>query len=326
MDSVHLSSRPPALPSLDLGGPSQIKSLPNALQALSLTILGPTGRIEGPGGPLTLQLEPPRGGPGDVPLNEMLQQIDGLANLPVGPAALGGSVDQLIGATGALARAMNGNPPLEPKEAAAMAQQAENQATLVERSILDVIENSTYPNFSDFLKDLVKIAQQLREKATEAKLASIEANYELMKSAADQMLTAANEAKTSREKEIQAAKNEAIGKIVGGILSIGIAVGFGAMGAAQLGGVVGQASSSIIDGSIGSHNNQIKLDGSTAQFKSDIANVAKQRLEAAAKLIEQQTQIADDLREAAKGLRDMILKLYQDFINAQNQAIQRANV
>ena len=69
----------------------------------------------------------------------------------------------------------------------------------------------------------------------------------------------------------------------------------------------------------------LKLFFGTAA-KSDLANVAKQRLEAVAKLLEQQTAVADDLRDVARGLRDMALRLLQDFINAQKEISHSANI
>lgn len=323
---TNLSLTPPSLAPLDTPVTTGPSRLPGALQGLSLTILGPTGQIEGPGGEIRVRLESPTVGPEDIPLNEFLQQMDALGKMPVAPLMLSGAVGQLAEATTALAKGIQGQPPMDAAKVAEVATSIEQQATVVERSLRDIIENSTYPNFSDFLKELVRVSQELREMATHAKMAAIEGNYKMMYEASNQMLEAAEKAKESRDKQIEADRKEAIGQIVSGAVSLVVGIGFGAAGAGQLGAVIGQSSSSIISGSFSLSATNLKTESSALQLESDLANVAKQRLEAAAKLIEQQTQIADDLRDIAKGLRDMVLKLYQDFISSQNQVIQRANV
>jgi hypothetical protein len=310
------NSSPP--PALEAPANTSASRLQNLLQGINLTILGPAGTIEGPGGDLRLRLETPTLGPEDVPLNEFLQQLDSLQKAPVGPLVFGRAVDQLTESGRALARAIQADPPPDAATVANIASSLEEQTRNVERTLRDIIENSTYPNFSDFLKELVKIAQELREAATKAKMAAVQANYELMQQAADQMLEAANKAAESREKQIAADRKEAIGHIVGGIV--------GLLFAPIAKGMLSQVASQLVTGSFNLSANSLKSESSTLQFQSDLANVAKQRLEAAAKLIEQQTAIAEDFREIAKGLRDMVLKLYQDFISSQNQIIQRANV
>lgn len=288
----------------------------------NLTILGSSLGIEGPGGTRLLPLELPGTTLENLPLNELVQQLESVGRVPLGPLMFGAAVDALTHGARALGEALGASPPPDANVAAELARKLEQQATVVQRSIRDLIENSTYPNFSDFLKELVRISQELRERATEAKLASIEANYQLMYQAAEKMLEAANLAKESRDKQIEAERKEAIGQIVSGAFSIVLAFAVGP----QVAMVLGQATSGIINGSFALAASRDKSESSVKQLESDLANVAKSRLEAAAKLIEQQTQIAEDLREIAKGLREMILKLYQDFISAQSQTIQRANV
>ena len=290
--------------------------------APNLTILGSSLGIEGPGSARLLPLDPARASLQSLPLNELVQQIESIGRVPLAPLMFGAAVDALAHAARGLGEALRASPPPEPAVAAELAGTLEDQATVLQRSLRDIIENSTYPNFSDFLKELVRISQELRERATEAKLASIEANYQLMYQAAEKMLEAANLAKESRDKQIEAERKEAIGQIISGAFSIVLAFAVGPQIAAGL----GQATSGIINGSFSLAASSDKSESSALQLKSDLANVAKTLLEAAAKLIEQQTQIAEDLREIAKGLREMILKLYQDFISAQSQTIQRANV
>ncbi|WP_414663692.1 hypothetical protein [Horticoccus sp. 23ND18S-11] len=334
MNSISdLSPTPSSLPTLEASETGAARRLQDVMKGISLTILGSTGEIEAPGSQVSVRLTAPSITPADVPLNEFLQQLDGLQSVPAPALVLGGAVDALADSATALGQAIQQDPPLDAATAAKIAASFEQQALVVERSIRDLIENSTYPNFNDFLKDLVKIAQELREKATEVKMASIQSNYELMIDASAQMLTAANESKASREKQIEADRTEAIGQIVSGCVSLALSVGFGAAGiktnsvpVAQLGGQIAQGTGPIITGSVGVSVSNLKTESSEAQYRADLADIAKQRLEAAAKLIEAETQIADDLKDLAKGLRDMVLKLAQDFINSQSQVIQRANV
>jgi Arc/MetJ-type ribon-helix-helix transcriptional regulator len=311
--NVGSSGTPTSLASLE-GTPNSTQ-LQNLLKGMSLTILGSTGEIEGPGD-VRVRLETPTTGPEDIPLNEFLQQLDAVENMPVEPFVYRDAVNELVDASATFAQGIHGNPPMDAATAAQIAESFEGQALVVERSIRDLIENSTYPNFSDFLKELVRVSQQLREMATTAKMAAIRSNYELLKGAADQMVLAAEKAKESREKEIAAEKKQAIGQIVGGVAS----VLFAWMPA------LGTGLSNIITGSFNTSATGLKTESSAAQFESDLANVAKQRLEAAAKLIDQRTAIADDLRDIAKSLRDAILRLYQDLISSHTQVVRSANV
>lgn len=327
-----ISSLPPrsgSLPELGESVPN-VSSLQSRLREISLTIVGPLGNTEGPAGEIRLQLDHPLIGPEDIPVNEFIQQLGSLAETPVQVFMLAEAVKNLSQGSEALAGAMLQSQakgaPQDPETLAAGANELGRQAEVVERSLRDVIENSTYPNFSDFLRDLVKIAQELREAASKAKLAAIEGQYSVMYSAAEQMKVAAEKAKESRDTEIAASRKEAIGQIVGGVISAAVSGGFAIGGAAQLGATLGSSAQQIVSGSSSLAASGDKLDASALQLESDLANVAKQRLEAAAKLIETQVQTAQDLRDIASGLRDMVMKLMQDFISSQNQVIQRANV
>jgi Arc/MetJ-type ribon-helix-helix transcriptional regulator len=325
-----ISSLPPrsgSLPELGESVPN-VSSLQSRLREISLTIVGPLGNTEGPAGEIRLQLDHPLIGPEDIPVNEFIQQLGSLAETPVQVFMLAEAVKNLSQGSEALAGAMLQSQakgaPRDPETLAAGANELGQQAEVVERSLRDLIENSTYPNFSDFLRDLVKIAQELREAASKAKLAAIDGQYSVMYSAAEQMKVAAEKAKESRDTEIEASKKEAIGQIVGGLASAFVS-GVVFRGS-QLGATLGASTQQIVSGSFSLAASGDKLDASALQLESDLANVAKQRLEAAAKLIESQVQIAQDLRDIATSLRDMVTKLMQDFISSQNQVIQRANV
>lgn len=330
-----ISSLPPrsgSLPELGESVPN-VSSLQSRLREISLTIVGPLGNTEGPAGEIRLQLDHPLIGPEDIPVNEFIQQLGSLAETPVQVFMLAEAVKNLSQGSEALAGAMLQSQakgaPQDPETLAAGADALGQQAEVVERNLRDLIENSTYPNFSDFLRDLVKIAQELREAASKAKLAAIEGQYSVMYSAAEQMKVAAEKAKESRDTEIAASRKEAIGQIVGGVISAMVVGGFTAWGGpvgAQIAASIGSSTGQLVGGITSLAASGDKLDAAAIQLESDLANVAKQRLEAAAKLIETQVQTAQDIRDIATGLRDMVMKLMQDFISSQNQVIQRANV
>lgn len=318
MESINsLGGRPAALPGLDSPAPATNKDLTNILQGLSLTIVGNPGTIDRPGGDVRVQLQTPANQLDDVPMTEFLQQVDAIGEAPAKAMIFREVVDNLAQGGRALAQAIQGEPPLDAATTEELAKGLEKQANLVEIQIRDIIENSTYPSYTDFLKELVKISQELREAASKAKLAAIENNYNTLMKAADQMIVAADASKLSREKQIEADRTKAIGEIVGGVA--GVLTAWAPPG-------VSQAVSSIATGSANAGATAYSTESSNAQYKSDLANVAKTRLEAAAKLFEAQGQIADDLKDIGKSLRDAILRLYQDLINAQSQTIQRANV
>ena len=324
------SNLAPVVPPADLG---PIKQPSSSLGGITLTILAPSEQIDGPGGEVRVRLEGPTVGPADASFEQITGQLDSASHAPVGAVVLGQSVATLAQSAQALAESILADPPASAPTIADIAASFEGAARVVERRIRDVIESSTYPSFNDFLKELVKVAQELRESATEAKLAAIEANHDLMMDAANKMLEAAELSQESRETQIQAEKKEAIGQIVSGVVSVATSVAFGAVGIgyansaiAQFGSSLSQALGEIIKGSTSLDAIKDKQESSDKQFEADSANVAKQRLEAAAKLIEQEVAIADEIRETAKALRDMVLKLIQDFISSQQQIIQRANV
>lgn len=317
MDKLDTSTpRPVSLPTLDAPSATENARVQDILKGLSLTILGSSGEIEGPNSEISIKLQSPTVGPEDIKLNELLEQLDALGHTSGDVIVFREAVTKLAEGAQALADGILRQPPLDNATIVALGNDLEGQAQVVETQLRDILENSNYANYSDFLKELVKISQELREAASKAKLAAINANYELLYQAADQMKTAAEESKTSREKQIEADKMEAIGDIVGG--AAGILTAWA--------GPVSQSVTATITGSFKASTTDEKTASSTAQYNADLANVAKTRLEAAAKLVEARVQIADDIRDLAKSLRDMILKLYQDFISAHNQVAQRANV
>jgi hypothetical protein len=303
----------------------------NPLKSVNLTVVGSTGPAESSGASRRVVLPRPNPAAQEVTLGELLQQLDGLNRVPMVVLLVSAALRMVVDAANAFAKGVgeSGKNPTTTngQDLGGTADGIAQGARSIEEAIRNLIENSTYPNFSDFLKELVKISQQLREQATKAKLAAIEGNYNLMLEAASQMLVAAQEAKASRDKEIEAERSAAIGQIASGVITLAATgITYGITKDVSFSGAVSGAFGSISSGIATTVGTTQKEDASELQLYSDLANVAKQRLEAAAKLIEQQTQVADDIREIAKSLREFVLKLFEDMINNQNQAIQRANV
>jgi hypothetical protein len=233
----------------------------------------------------------------------------------------------------------------------------EQHADRLVRSMRDLLEQTTYPNFNEFLKEMVEISQKLREASSAAKMAAVQGKFDQLMAAADKMLEAAEQAKQSRDKQLKAEQTQAIFQIVAGCLTIGLTlysfkVGYSkqtaankeatALAAAE-GKSVGQLPSAfgkgldatqsfapaiqgianILNSSATLITYEGKKDASKDQYDADKANAKKAELEAAATLMDQQIQIADDLRDIAKGVRDMALKLLQDLIAAQAHLMER---
>lgn len=216
-------------------------------------------------------------------------------------------------------------------------QSIQNQSKKAEGTFFEMINSGKYPDFNSFLKLMLATAQELRQLSSEARQASVEGQYQTVLLQAKELMTVAKENYAAAIKEIEAAKTEAIGQIIGGCISIGAAalsfgVGKFAMGLSGVdlsgfigtGAQIGGALSSISTGSASAHATKAKTDAADHRLKSDTAQAIMKRLEATLKLQQSAEQTSTELYEAAKSLRDMVLKLHQDMMSAQNQIIQRS--
>ena len=222
-----LAPRSPATGPLETNEVSAPPSLQSRLQEINLKIIAPTGQIEGPGGEIRIQLENPTIGPEDIPLNEFVQQLESLAEVPMPVFALGQGLHELSEGSQAFAEMVLSSrasgQPENPEEIAAMGNQFAQQAELIEVNIRALIENSTYPNFSDFLKELVKVAHKYAEAAKVAvrhvrrdgldTVKKLEKNREIseddqerlandVQKATDAMITEIDQLLAAKEKEI----------------------------------------------------------------------------------------------------------------------------
>jgi uncharacterized membrane protein len=100
----------------------------------------------------------------------------------------------------------------------------------------------------------------------------------------------------------------------------------GFLAGAQAGGMFGNAMTQIIDGSTSVH--AAKLQTEAAGFKKDAeeGQALLKKYEASQKLMQDAQSVIQEMRDAAKSLSDMVLKLYQDFIQNQSQIVQRSNI
>ncbi|WP_044133732.1 hypothetical protein [Verrucomicrobium spinosum] len=60
--------------------------------------------------------------------------------------------------------------------------------------------------------------------------------------------------------------------------------------------------------------------------QAELLEAANKALDGECKKLQNQQSIAEELRDIAKSLQDMVLKLYQDFMSAQMQVLQHSNI
>lgn len=222
---------------------------------------------------------------------------------------------------------LTGPGGLPPSRAAAVSafETIERQAGSLEKQIRDIIANSTYPNYNDFLKELAATAQQIREQASANKQAAIEGKYDTQIKAVAEMKIEAQKNQTAREKEIQNDRDSAWANLSGAIAGAvvgGIAGGAG--GGVQLYSSVSQTVNTMTTSAATIQQYGAKLEASDLKREADDAAARKAEFDAAAGLMDSNISTADELRDIAKNLRDAVNKLRGDLISAQNQALSRA--
>lgn len=282
---------------------------------------------------IAIKLSYPMIGLEDFPLTEFLQQLDGLDLEQFSMMSLTSVVLALNDTLESVAKdiQVGGKAFVEANREALteLFGSIEEQSGKASSSLYEMLSSGKYPDFNDFLKLMLETSQTLRQLASEAKQASIQGQFENIMMQAAQMIETANKNYDAAMKEVDALKSEAIGSIVSGSLTLlAIAVGgkAGGMAGAQFGGTIGGAAGQIIDGSFKLKSAGYKADAAADRQAAELSGAIGKKLEATLKLTQQNEQIADELRDIAKTLRDMVLKLYQDFNSAQNQIIQRSNI
>lgn len=301
----------------------------NKTLTVTLNVASPTGE----GGPISITLSYPLIGVEDVPLNELLQQLEKLNFKTFEGLTLTQVVQSLDSVVSKLAEGIltGGKEYFEAnkKEIAKLfgdiATAAENAAT----ALFDLINNSAYPAYADFLKEMLAMAQDLREAASESRMAALKGEYENILAQAATMKNAAQERYDKGMADINAKAVEAGFQLAGALLSIGF-TGFaaGKFGLGNLQSFSG-VSSGISQGmgALGSLASiGYQLQSIEHEKKAALLDAAVKEMEATQKLQQEAQTIASELSDIAKQLRDMVLKLYQDFLSSQSQIIQHANI
>jgi len=298
-------------------------------KSLTVTITSGAGSAQ----PIAITLSYPMIGIEDFPMTELLEQLDGLDPAQFSLMSLSAIVIGLNQTLESVAKDLTtGGEAFFNDNREVLAElfgAIESQAQTVEKSLYEVISSGKYPDFNDFLKLMLETSQTLRQLASEAKQASIQGQFDNIMMQAAQMIETANKNYDAAMKEVDALKSEAIGSIVSGsvtLLAMSVGGLSGGMAGAQFGASVGGAAGQIIDGSFKLKSAGYKADAAADRQSAELSGAIGKKLEATLKLTQQNEQIADELRDIAKTLRDMVLKLYQDFNSAQNQIIQRSNI
>lgn len=321
----------------DTGGTQQ--TAPSSSKTLTVSIASGSQGDSGVVQPTAITLSYPLIGPEDVALNEVAQQLKNLDLNQLAGMTTTAAVLLINQQVGELASAMVKGGPSYIKENAESLTSAmkgiEEQAARAETFLFDLINNSTYPDFNEFLSKMLTAAQELRELASAAKHNLVMAQYENVLDQSKQMEIAAQKNYESTMKEIEASKTEAIGKIISGSLSIlataaggvaGRASSAGGVIGAQMGGGIGQSLGAIVEGGTGLAAASDRSDAAKLKLEADMAGAIQKKYEATQKLLQEAENITDELRDIGKTLADMVLKLYQDFVSNQSQIVQRSNI
>lgn len=193
-------------------------------------------------------------------------------------------------------------------------------------AFLDAVMNSSYPDFTTALKEMMAEAQKVKEQATEVKMGSIEAKYQTQLQGVDAMKEAAEKANDSRLKninaEVKAAWTSFAFSVAGAaVAGAGLRMGSGAaMAMGQLGGSIGGMGQSI--GTIGTASD--KIAASEDQKKADLLNALKAALDAQATKMDANTELASNLADAVKTLRDHVMSMLGQLNSSHAQIMQKA--
>lgn len=310
----------------------QVNNTPKSDRTLTITLTPGDGTPEN-NGIGSIQLSYPLIGPEDINLNEFIQQLENmdpttLKGMTATAAAL--LVNQMAMDlaesinTGGLEFVKSNGPKIEEA-----LKQIEDQASDTMDKLLDAMNNSNYPDFNEFLSEMLSFAQKLRQDASAARQSMIMGEYNNLLDQSKVMMDTAKKNYDAAMKEIEASRTQAIGKIVSGAVSL-LATGIGAMGGgfagAQFGAQVGGMTGNIIDGSFGLAASQDQMIAAGYKKDAEENQALLKKYEAAQKLLQEAQNVLQELRDIAKTLSDAILKLYQDFTQNQSQIVQRSNI
>ena len=243
--------------------------------------------------------------------------VAGLEQMPPGSGVAASGLQQMASLQGqatALAT-LAATPGADPKAVAELAGQVEAQAGNLAAALRDVVENSTYPNFTDVLKELMALAQELKEAASQVKMAAIEGKYDLQMAGADKLRDAAYADASGREKNIKAERAAAIANVVTGAAA-------GVAGYSNQ--AVGQGISSAGSGLGTWATTKAKLEASADTLTADLLRADKAELDAEATRQDAGIQTAEEMEQAAKALREAALQGLGTLISNHSQILRSA--
>jgi hypothetical protein len=319
-NSVSLSYVPPEVQSDSVQGSSSS----NATETLTLTLTA-GGHIEVTGNDGLPVLAEPNGAGESLPelMANLTQQLEDNMNA-LGLQPTYQDLTNLANAFVALSTP--GGFTGTQEELVTMLDGISSRAATLEEQIRGTIENSTYPDFSAFLKDLAELAQKLRESSSEAKQAAIEGKFEMQMAGVELSKTAAQDRYDAATAQISADTTAAIGGLVGagvGALAGGIGASYGAAGTgAQIFSSVTQLASTTASSSATLEATGDKETARDENYNADIAEAEAKAMDAAAAkqdaIISDYNEIGDSMRT----LRDAAVKALQDSITQQSQKIE----
>lgn len=299
----------------------------------NLTVTLQVGQNAETGGPIAITLSYPLIGVDDVALNELMQQLESLDVSQFEGFALADIINkvnaQIIKLAGEIETGGEAFFKENREQLVGIFDGLEKMMEKLEHSLYNLVANSNYPDFADFLKDMLLVAQELRKSASDARQAAVTGEFNNTLLEAQTMRDAAQARYDKAMDDVAAKRAQAISQMIGAVVAIGISFAGAKVGGFDgLQSVSGLSNSfSQLSGSIGSlisisHD----MSAATNQKKAENLDAQVKELQATAKLLQESQTVASELADIAKQLRDMVLKLYQDFMSSQNQIIQRSNI
>jgi hypothetical protein len=246
--------------------------------------------------------------------------MEGLQQLPPGSGVAANAMQQmsaLRGLAGALADQAS-QPGGDAQATAKMAGQVETMAGSLAEALRDQVTNSRYPDFTSVLKELMSLAQELKEAASQVKMAAIEGKYDLQMAGASKLRDAAVLDASAREKNIKTERTQAW-------ISLGAsALGGLASFLPTAGPTLGNALNALGTSGTTLLTTGNKLEASTDQLNADLMRADKGKLDAEATKQDASIQTIDEMEEAAKKLREAALQGLGTLISNHAQIMRSA--
>lgn len=318
-NSVSLSYVPPDLQADSVQGSSS--SRPTETLTLTLTA---GGRIEVRGNNGLPVLAEPNGAGEGLPelMANLTQQLEDKMNA-LGLQPTYQDLTNLANAFVALSQP--GGLPGTREELVALLDGISSRASTLEEQIRGSIENSTYPNFNDFLKDLMELAQKLRESSAAAQQAAREGKFDKSMAGVELMKSAAQDRKDAATAQIEADKAAAVagltGAIIGGTLGVvGAGMATAGSGAAMFSGIT-QTTSGVASNSGTLAGTTFKETARDKTYDADIKDAQAKAMDAEASRMDAVISDYAEISDSMRTLRDAAMKAHQDAIAQQNQSV-----